>query len=298
MDLNRAQLLELDNDALNKFKIDHGIPVLLVDTLLRQRDLPFSASDLLHVYTVVQPKRDPNTNLLKGNHYLRLRNPQQPHMRLGHALLRRSFTYKELSVELDEGAIIAREHNSSKGAILSFSSSSPTSDDDEEVPQLVRRRQGVATPVLLLSSNFDSSNDLGLDQPQSAGKDEIEHLYTKDNAANSSSGEVQMGPKFKKINPNLALTVSPEIDGSPSDALFHDKHKGRALKPEFSVAKLSKQATKLSLATVDQLKLDLAAATDAQDAGYVIATKAQNEATTVATLPQRDKALQDLAELQ
>ena len=51
-------------------------------TFMRQRALSFIASDLLHVYTVVQSKNDPNTNLLKGKHYLRLRNPKQPHIKL------------------------------------------------------------------------------------------------------------------------------------------------------------------------------------------------------------------------
>ena len=42
----------------------------------------FSSSDLLHVYTVVHPKMEPGTPFLKGNHYLCLRNPCQPKMRL------------------------------------------------------------------------------------------------------------------------------------------------------------------------------------------------------------------------
>ena len=44
--------------------------VLGVDTLMCYQELPFSASDLLKVYTVVRPKREPRTNLLKSNHYL------------------------------------------------------------------------------------------------------------------------------------------------------------------------------------------------------------------------------------
>ncbi|GFZ09225.1 sorting nexin 1 [Actinidia rufa] len=53
-----------------------------VDTLMRQLELPFSASDLLHVYTVVHPKREPGTPFLKGNHYLHFRNPRHPQTRL------------------------------------------------------------------------------------------------------------------------------------------------------------------------------------------------------------------------
>ena len=33
--------------------------VLVVDTLMHQMKLPFSVEDLLHVYTVVRPKREP-----------------------------------------------------------------------------------------------------------------------------------------------------------------------------------------------------------------------------------------------
>ncbi|GFZ10940.1 hypothetical protein Acr_22g0003380 [Actinidia rufa] len=49
----------------------------VIDTLMQQEGLPFSASDLPSVYSVVRPKREPSTNLFMGNHYLRLRNNQQ-----------------------------------------------------------------------------------------------------------------------------------------------------------------------------------------------------------------------------
>ena len=52
--------------------------ILTVDTLMYQMKLPFSVEDLLHVYTVVWPKKEPDTPFLKGNHYLNLRNPRQP----------------------------------------------------------------------------------------------------------------------------------------------------------------------------------------------------------------------------
>ncbi|GFZ19774.1 hypothetical protein Acr_28g0004790 [Actinidia rufa] len=50
--------------------------------LIRQLELPFSALDQLHVYIVVHLKREPGTPFFKGNHYLHLRNPRQPQMRL------------------------------------------------------------------------------------------------------------------------------------------------------------------------------------------------------------------------
>ncbi|GFS36489.1 hypothetical protein Acr_00g0046260 [Actinidia rufa] len=45
-------------------------------------DKPFSAEDLLHVYTVVQPKKEPCNPFYEGNHYLCLRKPDQPQTRL------------------------------------------------------------------------------------------------------------------------------------------------------------------------------------------------------------------------
>ncbi|GFY82787.1 hypothetical protein Acr_02g0010270 [Actinidia rufa] len=54
----------------------------VVDTLMRKEGLPFSTSDLLNVYTVVRPKREPGTNIFAGNHYLKLRNSQQPWSRM------------------------------------------------------------------------------------------------------------------------------------------------------------------------------------------------------------------------
>ncbi|GFS40240.1 hypothetical protein Acr_00g0067330 [Actinidia rufa] len=48
---------------------------------MRQMKLPFSVTNPLHVYTVVRQKREPSTPFLKGDHYLRLKNPRQSRMR-------------------------------------------------------------------------------------------------------------------------------------------------------------------------------------------------------------------------
>lgn len=45
-------------------------------------DKTFSAEDLFNVYTMVRPKRESGNPLYTGNHYLRLRNPNQPQTRL------------------------------------------------------------------------------------------------------------------------------------------------------------------------------------------------------------------------
>ena len=49
--------------------------VLAVDTLMRQMELSFSAEDLLHVYTIVQLKKEPHLPFSQGNHYLHLMHP-------------------------------------------------------------------------------------------------------------------------------------------------------------------------------------------------------------------------------
>ena len=49
---------------------------------MRQMYTAFSDQDLLHVYTVVWPKKEPSTPFFKGNLYLSLRNSRQPQTRL------------------------------------------------------------------------------------------------------------------------------------------------------------------------------------------------------------------------
>ena len=56
--------------------------MLALDTLMQGEGLQLDAYDLLHVYSVVCPKKEPGVNLYTSNHYLRLRNPQQPQTRL------------------------------------------------------------------------------------------------------------------------------------------------------------------------------------------------------------------------
>ncbi|GFS29945.1 hypothetical protein Acr_00g0009250 [Actinidia rufa] len=105
MELNRARLLVHDDRAMERFRATHGIPTNvkiehlgpndvprivtdnpnltpILDTLMQILDKPFSAKDLLHVYTIVRPKKEPSNTFYEGNHYLRLRKPDQSQMRL------------------------------------------------------------------------------------------------------------------------------------------------------------------------------------------------------------------------
>ena len=55
--------------------------MLVVHTLMQILHKPFSAEELLHVYTMVRPK-EPSNPLYEGNHYLHLRKLDQPQTRL------------------------------------------------------------------------------------------------------------------------------------------------------------------------------------------------------------------------
>ncbi|GFZ19654.1 hypothetical protein Acr_28g0003590 [Actinidia rufa] len=56
--------------------------VLAVEALMQREGLEFTVEDLFHVYCVVKPRKNPETQMLEGNHYLRLRKPNQPQTRL------------------------------------------------------------------------------------------------------------------------------------------------------------------------------------------------------------------------
>ncbi|GFZ19786.1 hypothetical protein Acr_28g0004910 [Actinidia rufa] len=103
-------MLVRDSEALAQFRVDHRIPddvvierpgpnddadcvegevsvnfvrtMLAVEALMQRERLEFTAEDLFHVYCVVKPRKNPETQMLEGNHYLRLRKPNQPQTRL------------------------------------------------------------------------------------------------------------------------------------------------------------------------------------------------------------------------
>ncbi|GFS35057.1 hypothetical protein Acr_00g0037560 [Actinidia rufa] len=56
--------------------------MLAVEALMQREGLEFTTEDLFHVYCVVKPRKNPDTQMLEGNHYLRLRKPNQPQTRL------------------------------------------------------------------------------------------------------------------------------------------------------------------------------------------------------------------------
>ena len=49
---------------------------------MKREGKKFTAEDLLHVYCVVRPRKDPETQMYTGNPYMPLRKPNQPQPRL------------------------------------------------------------------------------------------------------------------------------------------------------------------------------------------------------------------------
>ena len=56
--------------------------VLAVDALMKRKGKEFTIEDLLHVYCIVRPRKNLETLIYEGNHYLHLQKPNQPQTRL------------------------------------------------------------------------------------------------------------------------------------------------------------------------------------------------------------------------
>ncbi|GFS42087.1 hypothetical protein Acr_00g0078040 [Actinidia rufa] len=199
----------------------------------------------------------------------------------------------EQLAKLDEGATLARDLDLNKGNTSSLSS-------------------------FMSSDSLDSEDEEG---KEPVDEDVIAYSYFEDRSLDISSGkDSQPTP-----SPVLALTSPSKVELSLSEEPLLDKHKGRQLigvmipkdiadlaeeglkeisdllvmqqskKKVNNLESVLKQS-KLALAATEQLKLELAVVKEARDASYATATQTQNKSVTVGA--QRDKALQDLTELQ
>ncbi|GFZ15919.1 hypothetical protein Acr_25g0003280 [Actinidia rufa] len=124
------------------------------------------------------------------------------------------------------------------------------------------------------SSDLENSDDLALVPLQPMGEDVIAHSFKEDSDSDTSSGKVDMAPRFRTLghkkaqastNPSIAsvppsildhplahlpifaITAPSEVESSLFEALLLDKHKGEMLvelwKPDFAITKLGKQLT-------------------------------------------------------
>ena len=85
--------------------------VLTVDTLMRREGMEFYTYDLLHIYTVVLPQKEPNTNLFPGNHNLQLWTNQHPWTRMITDIL-------DKDLYLDDFVWVSRNGSSKPGTMV------------------------------------------------------------------------------------------------------------------------------------------------------------------------------------
>ncbi|GFZ09801.1 hypothetical protein Acr_21g0004000 [Actinidia rufa] len=176
--------------------------MLAVDALMTKDGLEFIIEDLFHAYCIVWPRRNPKTQLYDGNHYLRLRKPNQPQTRVQRALLeerpnRRNVADLQRLREEAEG-----ESSGSSGSSSLSSSSSwdidlgalgEEEDDDSEV-----------------EDSEKVADDLNFPDVGPRAELLIEHSFNPGGSSGSrSEGEVDMAPKHRALGKKKASKGKP-----------------------------------------------------------------------------------------
>ncbi|GFS35165.1 hypothetical protein Acr_00g0038170 [Actinidia rufa] len=196
--------------------------VLVVDALMQRERLEFTAEDLLHIYCVVRPRKDFETHMFKGNHYLRLRKPSQPQTRLVndpdlYSVLRhrgyvpigkpilptlriREQAPKPSSLLLDEDIDWGDKGGDNEAEV----------EDGEEVYQVPVVAPSVlipvvallvqppaAKPILIPSSDSDTIDDFGIVE----AREVVKHSFGQGSSSSSSRGreEKVMAPKVRTL---------------------------------------------------------------------------------------------------
>ncbi|GFZ15656.1 homeodomain-like superfamily protein [Actinidia rufa] len=226
------------------------VSMLVVDTLMIQMELPFSAEDLLHVYTVVWPKREPSTPFLKDfNGQFQCQSKEckeaiqavNKRIRLPPLCIKSwapqhdDFNWKTFRAELNMNLPLARVQGWKEGVTSNSSSyTSPKSSNEEEereavVNQLVLNRQRALRRSRLCST-------------PARMRVEIAHSFGEGSNTNASLGEINMGifrtlgqkkvapavdplaiasPPISQVPlpaPNLVLSLAAQARGKPSSS--------------------------------------------------------------------------------
>ncbi|GFS39715.1 hypothetical protein Acr_00g0064570 [Actinidia rufa] len=171
MKLNRSQLLVHDDATPDKFRKDHGI----LDNVLIERP---------------RPLEDGLRSFPRYNGYVL-------------AKVDRAADYLHQLKKKSEGLSSNKEEVKEVGEVTYF-----------KLPILitvVAPALVLVTPVLVVSSGLEASDDLDFSLVQHMFKDLIEHLFIKGGGAAISSKEVHMAPKPKDIGPKKGKGVTPQI---------------------------------------------------------------------------------------
>ncbi|GFY92441.1 hypothetical protein Acr_08g0008370 [Actinidia rufa] len=192
--------------------------VLVVDTLMYQMKLSFNVEDLLHIYTLVRPKRELGTPFLKGNHYLCLRNPRQPQMRLGAMVSSHSRDFNDRfkcqSKECKDAIqVVNNRQVIRKGANLLAYKSIYHHVILYKVEELNRIKRFLSCPSLAPTASIQ--NDLAYTPLQLAREVEITHSFREGNDSDASLGETNMG-RFRTLGQKkFVLATDPTVIAVP-----------------------------------------------------------------------------------
>ncbi|GFY97773.1 hypothetical protein Acr_12g0003140 [Actinidia rufa] len=220
--------------------------VLAVEALMQREGLEFTTDDLLHVYCVVKPRKNPETQMLEGNHYLCLRKPIQPQTRssslaspilslfldigwhsrkvsdlLGYVPLYR-YTIPLRATHQGRPRLLeeAEGESSDSSESSSFSWDVDLGDEDldeeaevedsEEVDQVPAAAPLVLIPLVQFPDPIillSSDSDIAVVEPREV----VEHSYSCSGSSFSGSrgNEETMAPKVKILRKGQALRTEP-----------------------------------------------------------------------------------------
>ncbi|GFS36785.1 hypothetical protein Acr_00g0048030 [Actinidia rufa] len=259
--------------------------IVEVDTLMCLLDKPFSAKDLLHVYTVVRLKRELGNPFYTGNHYLCLRNPNQP--QIGDDDL---WSFLRRNDYLPDNFLDSKE------------------EEEEDFSQLFlnKNRDRVTLAVKpvhaisILSSDNKQPNNLVHTSPRSVGEVKVVPSFRETNSSGDSSckADTMMFKNLKKkVTPAAELpsvTTPPSAkslskwdeghiskdkeDGRKNELGCHD----RALKAQVLLLRARLQRASIFVDHMKKQSIKLKRAKKkARDASYATVIKAQNKVVAI-----------------
>ncbi|GFY95316.1 hypothetical protein Acr_10g0007010 [Actinidia rufa] len=274
---------------------------LVIDTLMRQVELPFNSTNLLYVYIVVRSKRELGIPFFKGNNYLRLRNPRQPQTRL-------------ITNNPNKELFLNNEFIWVSGFNDLFNN---RSEECKAAIQAMNNRRALRKvinpftykPVYhhVIQHKADELDRIRLPTlcnegwAPRRGEVEIAHSFREGSDSDKSLGEGQHDPKSpsKKSKKKKEETSSAFLPSSSDHA--------KLWKPNFSTAELGKQVTvansakdhditKLDSEAAEKAKLDLATTVQERDASYAAVSEARDEVPEK-TQEVTDELVQETAEV-
>ncbi|GFZ14413.1 hypothetical protein Acr_24g0006030 [Actinidia rufa] len=239
--LERARKRTLDPELVF---VNFVRTVLAVDTLMRQMKVSFNAEDLLHVYIVVRPKREPDTPFLKGNWEFRAGDDGLWSFLRYNGHLPGGGRGDDFISMIDSNAGPKSVRTSFKLLTTVGLRGSEKKVKEEVISQLVLNRQRnwvpplveqvvFVRPIFIFNLDNEHSDDLAYAPLQLAREVEIDHNFREGNDFDTTSSETNIGRLKTQGQKKSTLTADPSaiagVESSSSESPLLDKHKGKDL---------------------------------------------------------------------